>query len=265
MRVGTYKNGVLLDFGKQSPCNRKGGGKRGVITGSSLASFRRLRVFCITHDCLGDCWGVTLTIPGLSLVRLEYVQNWLHNITQMCNYRRIPLIWRAELQRRGQAHFHMVVYGSITDCLYLCLAWQRQVQKAGKTISIERVGSDSDCVWINRAFVRGSNHMFDIQKLSGDFRSWRYLVAHQSKGKSAQLGWTGRQWGVLQRSSFCSVDCNCHELTDSQMYAVRRWVRRLTRSRRINSVGRHYLLVCPQTIDKMVSYVQELYPSSIPF
>lgn len=260
MLLSLYDKGVVFDHGKPDrDTPLKGGGKRGKLVGQySSASFRRLRTFCITHDCSGLCWGVTLTIPGLSLVRLEYVQTWLHNITQYANYWHIPLIWRAELQRRGQAHFHMVVYGDVEQCLRLCYIWQKQVMKSGKCISIERVGDDeSDAVWINRAFVRGSSHMFDIQPLFGDFRSWRYLVAHESKAKQAQRGWLGRQWGVLQKKAFSVSSSVPLDLNDSQFFSVRRWVRRLTR-RRINGIGKHFLLVNPATVKRMANYAVDL-------
>ena len=85
MRVSLYKNGVCLDLGRPAR-ERVGGGKRGKLDGSfSAASFRRLREFCITHEVDGDCWGITLTIPGLSIVRQEYVKDILHRLGVWCN------------------------------------------------------------------------------------------------------------------------------------------------------------------------------------
>lgn len=243
---------------------KKGGGRRGKCLGRySSASFRRLRTFCITHSASGLTWGITLTIPGLSIVRYEWVSVWIHHLTQFANYHAIPLVWRVELQRRGQAHLHVVLYGDVEQCLKLFLLWQKQVSSVGKCMSVERVSKDeSDVVWINRAFVRGSCHMFDLQRLQGDFSSWRYLVAHESKSKQEQSGWLGRQWGVCYRSGFVEDTGTIIDLSDVSMYRVRRWIRRLTRRKRISGIGNHFMLVNPLTVKQLVAYALELEQAS---
>ena len=257
--MSLYNNGVCIrmhDADKQ----RIGGGKRGKCDGSfSSASFRRLREFCITHDIdTADCWGVTLTIPGLSVVRFEYVKYYVHKLSVWANGRNIPLVWRCELQQRGQAHLHLVCYCPCRDCVLLLLQWQKYIMTSGKCVSVEPVAENiDDLVWVNRMFVKGSCHAFDVQRLSGDFRSWRYLVAHASKGKQVQAGWPGRQWGIVNKHLF-KVDFGItYDLEDKYVYMVRRWLRRLTR-RKIRTIGRHFLLTDPKTVKRMVDYIRQL-------
>lgn len=255
MQVRLYNNGVCL---KMLDADRKkiGGGKRGKCSGKfSSSSFRRLREFCITHDCNGDCYGITLTIPGLSIVHWLYVKDYIHLLSVWCNGRKIPMIWRCELQQRGQPHLHLVVYCDIRQCLEICLQWQKYIMRCGRCLSAEFVAENvKEFVWVNRMFVEGSFHAFDVQKLSGDFRSWRYLVAHQSKGKQAQSGWNGRQWGIVNKACFDLTNALQIDLTDDQMFKLRRFVRRLTR-RKINTIGKHFLLCNPDTVQKLVNFL----------
>lgn len=266
MRLDLYRNGVCLDMGTPYQDNpsrekkkaKKGGGKRKKLTGKfSAASFRRMREFCITHDCPLDCWGVTLTVPG-TILENSVFKSILHKLSVFCNYRAIPIVWRCELQQRGQPHLHLVAYG---DCMNICLImiqWQSLISKLGNVYNVEFCGEEKEIVSINRAFVNGSSHMFEVERLKGDFRSWRYLVAHASKGKLAQAGWSGRQWGVVYRKVMLSSCPESIELEDREMYALRRWVRRAS-SRRIGKYGKHFVLVSPNDLQRMVSYLRNDY------
>lgn len=259
-----FGHGVCLNMG--SPCSdkgervrKKGGGKRRRLTGKfSAASFRRLREFCVTHDCPGECWGITLTIPG-QILNWMWVKDYNHQLCVWCNYHDVPMIWRCEMQQRGQPHLHLVVYCSAEKCLLLMLEWQRLLMRSGKCLSVEVVDKNvKDFVWVNRMFVHGAHHAFYLDKLQGDFRSWRYLVAHQSKGKQAQQGWVGRQWGVINRYAMIEDVGLNFDFDDRTMFALRRWVKRLSR-RRINNFGRHFLLVNPNTLRRMINYLQYDY------
>lgn len=254
-----YLNGCCLDMGTPLYCDstmRKGGGKRKRLSGKfSAASFRRLRQFCVTHDCFGECWGVTLTIPS-NILNWLWVRDYVHKLSVWCNYQQLPMIWRCELQQRGQAHLHLVCYCSAEKILMLFLEWQRLLMHSGKCLSVEKVGEGvKDIVWVNRMFVNGAHHAFYMEKLTGDFRSWRYLVAHSSKGKLCQQGWLGRQWGIVERKRFVETDAFEVMLDDKRAFYLRRWVRRLTR-RKISRHGKHFLLLNPETMRKMVNYLQ---------
>lgn len=267
MNALLYQNGICLDMGspfskndsERKKRNGKKGGKRGNLTGKfSIASFRRLRQYCITHDVEGTCWGVTLTVPGLDIVPSDTFKSLIHKLGVFCNGYGIPLIWRCELQRRGQPHLHLVVYTDAFGCCHIIRQWHGLVSKLEPVWNTERCGEIDDNVLINRAFLRGSQHMYDVQELHGDYRSWRYLVAHASKGKQEQQGWTGRQWGVVCRSEFKELSSQSIELEDREMYCIRRWVRRYS-LRRIGKYGKHFILMSPKDLSRLVSYVKDDY------
>lgn len=262
-KVDLYRNGVCLDMGSPIPYKstvrkRSKGGKRGKLTGKfSAASFRRLREYCITHDSPLKCWGVTLTVPG-TIIDTPDFKGIIHRLSVFCNDRSICCIWRCELQQRGQPHLHLVLYGSIENVCLVLVQWQNLISKTGNVVNVEMCGHDKEIVEINRAFLNGSSHMFDVQELKGDFRSWRYLVAHASKGKQAQSGWDGRQWGVICRDQL-SYDFKCSiDLEDREMYALRRWVRRAS-SRRIGKFGKHFVLLNPDDLQRMIDYIRDDY------
>ena len=272
--VRLYGNGVCFDMGvpcqssdgdvnKEDEKKKKiGGGKRKRLRGKfSEASFRRLRQFCVTHDCSGQCWGITLTIPG-NILHWFWVRDYVHLLSVWANYHLVPMIWRCELQQRGQPHVHLVCYCNAENCVKLMLEWQRLLMRSGKCISIEKLEDGvKDLVWVNRMFVNGAHHAFYLEKLEGDFRSWRYLVAHQSKGKQSQQGWLGRQWGVVNRKQMIIDPGFELSLDDKRAYMLRRWLRRLTR-RRISQYGKHYMLANPDTVKSMICYLQDDYFST---
>lgn len=268
MRVLLYGNGVCVDMGKpvedsdkksKKKPKKKLKKKRGKITGAvSSASFRRMREFCITHDCDERCWGVTLTVPGSDLLSCDKFREMVHLLSVYCNRWHITVIWRCELQRRGQPHLHLVLYGDQVAVVRILVHWQKIVRDTGYVYNVEPVGGHKEVVSINRAFCNGSQHMFDVQALTGDYRSWRYLVAHASKGKRDQLGFVGRQWGVICRDKLQEVEPSCIDLDPREMFCIRRWVRRASR-RCIGKYGRHFVLMNPFTMQRMVNYVREDY------
>lgn len=263
MELNLYKRGYSLTSGIKL-ATKSGGGKRGNITGKvSSASFRRLRQFCITHDISGDCWGITLTVPGLDLLAVEEFKKMHHKLCVWANDNLVALVWRVELQVRGQAHLHIVAFTTVQKVVRLLVEWFNLLDALPRVYSRERVGKEiDDLVEISRAFVNGAFHAVDVQQLSGDHRAWRYLVAHMSKGKRDQLGWHGRNWGVCNRKHFAdSVPIN-YQLTEKEYYTLLRWVRRLTRSR-VSRRGCSYWLGNSATVQQMLCYIRGNY--KLPF
>lgn len=161
------------------------------------------------------------------------------------------MVWRVELQQRGQPHLHCVVFSSVYTVVKLFIQWFRLLDSLPYVYNAELLSNGiKDLVLISRAFLAGSNHAVDLQLLRGDFRAWRYLVSHMSKGKQDQLGFSGRNWGVCNRKLFDLQDPCTIELSDVAFYRVRRWVRRLTRSRAFR--GNVFMLGNPDTIKRMV-------------
>lgn len=260
MKIALYKRGYCL-LHKPVNSSKSGGGLRGKLTGKvSSASFRRLRKWCIQHDIIGDCWGITLTVPGLDILPLEQFKSIHHKLCVWANDNRVPLVWRVELQKRGQPHLHCVVFSGVTTVLKLFLQWFNLLDSLAPVYNLELIKSgQSDIVSISRAFLFGSEHAIDLQELRGDYRAWRYLVSHMSKGKVDQLGFAGRNWGVCNRNLFYDQHASVFDLDDIAFYRVRRWVRRLTRSKAFR--GNVFMLGNPEIVRRMIC----LASSDIPF
>lgn len=262
--IALYKSGYcMINDQARKPFGNKGGGKRGKLSGKvSAASFRRLRSWCIKHDVTGDCWGLTLTVAGLDLVSVDQFKGMHHKLCVWANDNALPLVWRVELQKRGQPHLHCVAFADISVILRFCLQWYKLLDSLPDVYNVETVGaSRKDVVLISRAFLHGSQYAIDVQKLQGDFKAWRYLVAHMSKGKREQLGWSGRNWGVCNRSLFSETEGLLYQLPDFVFYPVRRWVRRMTRIK--SNRGYSYMLGNPATIKAMIDYASIV--NDVPF
>lgn len=256
-----YEKGFTIRRGGLHFRKKSGGGKRGKLSGKySAASFRRLREFVVTHTASGECWGITLTVPGLDNLYPDEFRVLQHRFTNWANKWRIPLVWRVELQRRGMPHLHCVIFGSVSICLRCAVQWFRVLQKS-EVWSIEQVGeNESDMTLIPRAFVRGSSHAFNLVRLDGGFSAFRYLVAHMSKGKQEQLGYAGRNWGVVYRAGFSSVKSEVWVLDECQYFDVLRWVRRWTRRKVYARIGCSCWVSNPAILRRMCEKVVEREP-----
>ena len=242
-QIRLYDRGYsLYQSFRPDDSRRGGGGKRGKLTGAiSSASFRRLREFCITHDVPKvDCWGITLTVPGIQLLDADIFRKIHHKFVVWCNDRRVPLVWRVELQKRGQPHLHCVVFSPAFVVLKLFHMWYKWLNSCDLVLNAEIVDNVEikELVEISRAFLRGSCHAVELEKLDGDFRVWRYLVSHMSKSKQEQSGWHGRNWGVVCRELFVPVAADGFYVSEKEFYMIRRWVRRLTLGAPHNRKGR---------------------------
>lgn len=209
---------------------RKGGGKRGKLTGKySSASFRRLREYVITHSASGECWGLTFTVPGLDNLTVDEFKILHHAFCSWLNKHKFALVWRVELQRRGMPHLHCVFFGTMYNWMRICNEWFTLLN-GRKVWSVEKVSAVcSELIEMPRSWVNGASHAVDVCKLDGGFSAFRYLVAHMSKAKRDQLGWRGRNWGVVSRSKFHEMEKRSVWINESQYIKVLRWVRRWTR------------------------------------
>ena len=173
--------------------------KRGDIIKFTRKSQQRLRRTLAVARPIGDGWcpfGVCLTIPGpvLPVERVRYLwHDWV--MYYRLHHPDMPCIWRIELQTRGQAHWHLLVWSqtredrpAAADVVWMGLEWRRLVRRI-----VGPLDGRTD-----RGFDR---HGVDIRPLVGASATGMvgYLCDHESKRKQAQLGWRGRQWGVLNR------------------------------------------------------------------
>ena len=61
---------------------------------------------------------------------------------------------------------------------------------------------------------------------------WRYVCTHAGKAKQAQLGWQGRQWGVINRHLLRNTARDLSRLSNRAFAKLLRILRRLTHGRK---------------------------------
>jgi len=190
----------LREFGIKATFEKKGRGKhldgvkRGKIRGWSANSARRLR------DTLNEKWvpdsqvvGLTLTLPwknefdGLADEFRKSVHRF--SIAFRRAYPNSAAVYRIELQTRGMPHLHAICFFGSGDRFLsdeLLVMWWKQGfrdLRDGSMMGYLRRGVKCDSLNLNAK------------------RLVMYLCDHTSKRKQAQLGWVGRQWGVIASSN----------------------------------------------------------------
>lgn len=167
--------------------------KRGEISGFSKSSVRRLRdllVFGELKTTERTRYGYTLTVPWNDLsgdVLEDYKESFNRFGVGFCRY--LPnsaFVYRHELQRRRAPHLHGILFLSVYDDFdsgLIDMLWRRAIRP------VKRGGNQSAFF---RYGVKGDS-------IDGGFACFRYLCDHASKHKQDQLGYNGKQWGVLNR------------------------------------------------------------------
>lgn len=264
---------------------------RGEIKGWSSKSRGRLRQKLMTLDPMKE-WitlNVTHTIPGPELEPDEFrrVVKYYHDRLQRSG--KVCGVWRVELQERRQPHLHEVLfmhpdcvmeksirermedwqqYDALPPWFYQVNAeWKKAVDVLGECE--HRTESKDGKLNLQRG-LRSSFHGADMHmstcipaKSGKDVQGWwRYLCDHTSKSKQAQMGWKGRQWGVINKSLLTKAHPEAVRLSKKQYYTILRWMRRLTRSWSYRgNRGLSAWFSDPATIRKMISYAQDLHPA----
>ena len=205
---------------------------KGDISSFSAASCARLRkslcVFRPSWDV--RLCGLTLTIPG-DILQPSYLRLIWHlfRVRASQKFSDLPWVWRIELQKRKQAHFHLVVYGrSFKDAFGLRELWEDVIQRKLSRYLDKKTMS---------AFLR---HGVKIDDLSGCDSSGviGYLCDHTSKHKQEQIGWIGRQWGIVNRHAFKVDTQTVFECSPRDWILIRRQYIRLQKS--LKKQGRYY-------------------------
>lgn len=177
--TGIEKIGYQVVMSKRTPSGKP----RGEITGLSLKAASRLRRYLMQFgrpDC--QIYKVSLTLPGAHDAALwETMATRLRNCAVRAG---VSYVWRIELQERKVPHLHLV-------------AWVPNGSKGYRIFTekwIEYLPSE-------RQKMKGvSRHCVEVQKMKeGSVEWYAYIVAHACKKKKAQLGWIGKQWGVVGR------------------------------------------------------------------
>lgn len=200
--LGITVKGQKGQFHGNMPPSRK----RGDISVFSRGSARRLR------ECLAMAsprqeglipFGVCLTIPGAVLAPSVAREIWHDFVVKVHdNLPALPFVWRIELQRRKQPHWHLI-------------AWAEPLKKPdGSPLPFSEKIETLTNIWHKAVLKRCSAlsdrtfrgfilHGVQVRPLLGSSATGivGYLCDHESKHKQEQLGWKGRQWGVVGASN----------------------------------------------------------------
>lgn len=227
MNISIFPNGISVEKSRVSvfvPSSGLGvtGVKRGKISAFSFSSRLRLRLALLSLYIPNfNRYAITLTLPWL-------VDDWascMSDFKQVLHrfrvywlrcFPRCACVYRVELQKRGAPHLHIVSFHPSGDGLSdkYFLLWF-------KALNGLRGGSYSD-------FARRGVKVDLVPNISGVIR---YLCDHSSKSKQAQLGYMGKQWGIIGRSNLSSYLPDRVSLSDQQMILFLRFLRKVTRFR----------------------------------
>lgn len=227
MNIKIFKNGILV---RREGKVKSGsiGSKRGSVDGFSLSSRRRMREFLLCRSVKGSMlYGVTLTIPSpLDELKTEEENRAKREkiflkfrvcLQRFFVYfkRRFPdsaCVWRIEIQQNAMPHLHIVSYhfSFVSTSDYLSL-WFSCISGVFSIPSL----------------LNFSRYAVKVDLLDGRIAAFRYVCDHGSKHKRSQLGWIGRQWGVLNRSRFSDSTSLHYSIPDK---LVPRFLRDVSRS-----------------------------------
>lgn len=197
-----HRNGLELAKPKDITCRIMCGqnsAKRGDIVTFSTKSANRLRKVLLDID-FNNSFALCLTLPKVDNLEYDFSGLW-HNFCVLHQTKcSDPFVWRVELQTRGVPHWHLVYCGGYYQALNFKHLWQDFISKRF------------------RCSLPFFLHSVKIQPVHESSSALMYLTAHMSKHKSSQLGWHGRQWGIVNRKylrllpSISTVQINEHDM-----------------------------------------------------
>jgi len=187
------------------------GGKRGKIEGFSMASARRLRMYLMTHS-RPECYvyNVSLTLPGE--YDADLWRSMVHRLRSDALRACVSYVWRIELQKRKVPHMHLI-------------AWVPAGSKAHRIFTENWI----EYLPIDRQKMKGvAKYCVDCKPTEDSNIGWyAYLVAHACKKKAEQLGWKGKQWGIVGQKFLLRINPERYDLDYNQRMYFQRTLRKL--------------------------------------
>lgn len=169
-------------------------GKHGGITTFSATSSRNLKRKLLDLPFEGQgvtMYGVTLTIQADAYAAAsdpveEVRKHWQSFIVTMGKQikagafdSRFMFVWRIELTQKGTPHWHCIVCTpQPSDVLLFQATWCRLVGK-----------------WYG--YAPNMDIAAQYRRIDNCAAAFAYVGAHAAKHKRDQLGWKGRQWGII--------------------------------------------------------------------
>jgi hypothetical protein len=244
--IRLYDRGCLLEAPGSAATITSGntGAKRGKIGGWSRASRKRMREFLLMYRPRPGWreYAVTLTVPGPPL-EPEEKRRAFHAFTIATKRAGLGAVWRLEVQKRGAAHWHLLVvagpgfrpHGDIPVDVAVAL-WTRQAWKGCLDLLGEAswaLGRTGDVYTGSRGSAPGSDrHMIDVQAMGDKGAGWcRYMFDHTTKAKQEQEAGEGRHWGIINRAVFVEAPFQAGRLSDRAFARLHRLLRRWNRPR----------------------------------
>lgn len=195
------------------------GGLRGAIGGFSSAARRRLMYFIssVRRDAALPLF-VTLTYPETfpdPKVAKAHLASFIKRLRR--EFELLGMVWKMEPQERGAPHFHIMIWGCDLDVLqnFVPLAW----------FDIAGGGDMKHLLWHCGKF--GNQHCVQqVRKFEGvrNYASKYLGKTFEVSGWSEQ--WTGRFWGVINRSNIPLGELVQEEVTKEKAVELLRYGRR---------------------------------------
>lgn len=235
--------------------------KRGDIEGFSSSSRSRLRVLLSTAKWNGGAcrrYGLTLNLPWAASPD-EWRRVW-HTFVMRLGHKRsnVGMIWRIELTT-GKAvtsggvrrcHVHVMLWIPADDVIDSKNGFVLNVQTKDKSdliayLNLRTIAEDWCKSWqtltpklteaqCNYAMSLGMGKGYGISYKPLDNSTdgaIHYLCDHATKHKQEQLGWNGRQWGVVNRHCF-TFPSDGETISGDCAVVVKRQLRRYSNSLR---------------------------------
>ena len=241
--------------------------KHGDITTFSANSQARLRVALSTAKWRnGECRrvGLTLTLPWAATPD-EWRELWHGWVMSFRCMPSVSVIWRIELttgkaKRSGglrRCHVHAMVWLPVGAPLRKSdrMLWaQLEDDKSRAHINMMAVAKTWIDNWMTRSPSLTESQMMHATSIGSDHKrnglyvQWldnskegaiHYLCDHATKHKQEQLGWNGRQWGIINRRNF---DFSPGEKLEGRSWALAsRQLRRISQRRRKDKTAKWQL------------------------
>ena len=186
---GTLFAAKRLDVVK---AQRVGGGLRGVVTGFSAASRRRLIEVMARLDVENvRCTFMTLTFkgcPDLAEARRAFK---MFSMRLRRAYPDAAAMWRQEKQKRGSIHYHLIWFNlPYVPQKDLRRSWMDCTGEVDSGLHIKLLSGKRQAMYYVSKYVA---------KASGDSQNTLFInAAYQHEGKKASVG---RQWGYINKAA----------------------------------------------------------------
>ena len=210
--VQFFPEGILCKRRASRVSSNRAPSKRGEIRFFTRHSVLRLRKTLLCNSLESPFFtslGLTLTLPWRVCVDSPDVFQKVHDDYKIAfnrfsvSFRRrfgaSSCVFRHELQRRKVPHCHLVCY--LSDFDFPLVA-------RGRSATLGDFRSIVFSMWLNA--LKGFSYEVKlsafhrcgvrVQLLNGNLAMFRYLCDHASKHKKSQLGYKGKQWGIINKS-----------------------------------------------------------------